>query len=373
MPALRVAIVAPSLDILGGQAVQADRLLRAWDGDSDVRAWLVPINPRPPGPLRLATRIKFLRTLVTEATYLPSLVRGLRHADIVHVFSASYFSFLLAPLPAVAVARLFSRPVVLNYHSGEAPDHLSRSAVARTVLRLVERIVVPSQFLKDVFGGFGLDATVVPNTIDCAFTFRERKPLRPRILSTRNFSYPYNVACTLQAFRLVQRHFSEASLTLVGSGPEEGALRDLATSLRLANVSFVGRVEPAEIHRFYADHDIYLQSPDIDNAPLSVIEAFASGLPVVSTEAGGIPAILEHGQHGLLAPVGDWVTLARHVERLLSAPDRARGLAREAYAACAHYQWQELRPRWLDVYQTVQSGAAVRATAQTAPANGRSS
>ena len=54
---LRVAIVAPSMSILGGQAVQADRLIRAWARDSDVEAWLVPINPRPPGPFAVATEV----------------------------------------------------------------------------------------------------------------------------------------------------------------------------------------------------------------------------------------------------------------------------------------------------------------------------
>src|SRR5688572_372529 len=94
---LRVAIVAPSMGILGGQAVQADRLLHAWQGDPDVHAWLVPINPIPPGVFRHAVAIKYLRTIATQLTYWPQLVRELRHADIVHVFSASYFSFLLAP------------------------------------------------------------------------------------------------------------------------------------------------------------------------------------------------------------------------------------------------------------------------------------
>ena len=89
MPRLRVAFVAPSLRILGGQAVQADRLLAAWRGDPDVDAWLVPVNPVPPGPLQFALGVKYLRTLVTEMTYVPLLVRELARADVVNVFSES--------------------------------------------------------------------------------------------------------------------------------------------------------------------------------------------------------------------------------------------------------------------------------------------
>src|SRR5947207_9512793 len=156
---------------------------------------------------------------MTEATYIPQLVRQLACADVVHVFSASYSSFLLAPVPAVLVARVLGRPVVLNYHSGEAPDHLGRSAAARAVLSRVDRIVVPSPFLAGVFQEFGLTATVVPNTIDLdRFVYRDRDSLRPRLLSTRNLDYPYNVACTLRAFRIVQDRWPDASLTLVGAG-----------------------------------------------------------------------------------------------------------------------------------------------------------
>src|SRR6476661_4619464 len=126
---LKIAIVAPSMGILGGQAVQASRLIRSWRDDPDIKAWLVPINPRPPRGLRWMTKVKFLRTIVTQAVYWPSLVRQLRHADVVHVFSASYFSFLLAPLPAVLMAKMLGKPVVMNYRSGEAPDHLERSGI----------------------------------------------------------------------------------------------------------------------------------------------------------------------------------------------------------------------------------------------------
>src|SRR5262249_41433380 len=111
---LNVAIVAPSMGILGGQAVQAAHLLNSWRSDRDVNAWPVPINPQAPGVLRRALDVKSLRTIVTQALYWPLLLSELRRADVVHVFSASYFSFLLSPLPAMIVAKLLGKPVVLN-------------------------------------------------------------------------------------------------------------------------------------------------------------------------------------------------------------------------------------------------------------------
>jgi glycosyltransferase involved in cell wall biosynthesis len=352
---LRVAIVAASLRILGGQAVQAQRMLDGWRDDSHVAAWLVPINPLPPGPFRSLLAVKFVRTVVTQLCYWPLLVRELRRADVVHVFSASYASFLLAPLPAILIARLLNRPVILNYHSGEAPDHLRRSPLARFVLkRCVDRNIVPSTFLRDVLDSFGIAAQVVPNTVDLSrFVFRPRDPLRPRLLSTRNFEPLYNVACTLRAFARIQQRYPEASLTLVGAGSEEHALRLLAADLRLQHVVFAGRVPAAEVHRYYADADLYVQSSAIDNMPLSVLEAFASGLPVVATRVGGVPAMLTDGVHGALVEDDDDAGLATAVIRLIEQPAYARQLAATARATCAAYQWSVVRDQWLAAYRSV--------------------
>jgi glycosyltransferase involved in cell wall biosynthesis len=360
---LKIAIVAPSTRILGGQAVQAERLIRAWRGDPDVLAWLVPINPLPPGPLRHAVRLKVARTLATQITYWPLLLRELRRADVIHAFSASYFSFLLAPLPAVLVAKLLGKPVVMNYRSGEAPDHLRRSAVARATLRRVEANAVPSRFLQDVFATFGIRSEIVPNIVDLErFSFRLREPLAPRLLSTRNFEPLYNVACTLRAFRAVQDRYPDATLTLVGGGSQEAALRTLAADLRLQHVTFAGRVDPDEIWHYYAQAHLYLQTPDIDNMPASVLEAFASGCPVVSTDVGGVPAILTDKVHGLLVPRNDHRAAAEGIVALLENPSLAQALARRARESCETYRWTNVRAEWLALYRGV-----VRPSGATAP------
>jgi glycosyltransferase involved in cell wall biosynthesis len=361
-PRLAVAIVAPSLSILGGQAVQARRLLDSWANDSEISAFLVPINPAPPRWLRPLARIKYLRTVLTELIYLPLLLRELRRADVVHIFSASYWSFLLAPLPAVIVARLLGRPVILNYHSGEAPDHLRRSAIARWTLRAVDMNIVPSSFLRGVFSRYGIEATVIPNTVDRdRFRFRLRDPLRPRIVSTRNFESLYNIECTLRAFATVQRRYPDATLTLVGSGAEESFLRRRTDELGLRNVTFAGRVAPDAIWEYYAEADIYVQTPDIDNMPLSILEAYASGLPVVATNVGGVPAILTDGVHGLLAPAGDAEAVAARVVQLLEDSTLARRLALAAFDSTDSVMWEEVREQWIAAYR----GAATRAAAET--------
>ena len=369
---LRVAIVVASLRILGGHSVQARRLLQGWTNDPAVEAWIVPINPLPSRPLDRLLRVKYVRTLVTQLWYWPLLIRELRKADVVHVFSASYSSFLLAPLPAILVARLFGKPVLLNYHSGEADGHLRKSWIARTVLRRYVAVnVVPSLFLKDVFSRFGIDAAVIVNTVDrrdFAYRVRDlgRRPLA--LLSTRNFEPVYNVACTLRAFALVQAHCPDVTLTLVGSGSQQPSLETLVAALGIRGVNFVGSVVPQEIPAYCAIADIYVQTPAADNMPLSVLEAFASGLPVVSTAVGGVPAVLTDRVHGLLAPDDDADAVAARIIELMERPDLGQQLAAAAHVACAEYDWQRVRGAWLDVYRRLARPA--RATGGTLEAEG---
>ena len=251
----------------------------------------------------------------------------------------------------------------MNYRSGEAPDHLKRSAIARQTLRSVAANAVPSRFLQDVFAAHGISAEVIPNIVDVhRFPFRSREPLRPRVLSTRNFERLYDLPCTLRAFRLIQDRHPDATLTLVGAGSMDAGLRRLASDLQLRHVTFAGRVPPEQIWRYYAEADIYLQTPDIDNMPSSVLEAFASGCPVVSTNAGGVPAVVTDGIHGLLVPCGDADAAAGAVLRLLEEPGLAQRLADAALETCVRYQWSSVRALWITLYRQIVRPRAVAAT-----------
>jgi glycosyltransferase involved in cell wall biosynthesis len=351
-----VLLIGPSLDILGGQSVQADRLLAHLRDEPDLEAAFLPVNPRLPGPLRLLQRVKYLRTVVTSLRYGAALLRNVPRYDVLHVFSASYWSFLLAPTPALLAAKLFRKRAILNYHSGEAEDHLGRWRSARAIVRLADAVAVPSGYLVDVFARFGVRARPIYNIVDTTrFRFRERRPLRPVFFSNRNLEPMYNVGCLLRAFAVVQGRFAEASLCLAGDGTQRGALERLTESLGLKHVRFLGRVPNDRMPALYAAADVYLNASDIDNMPLSIIEAFAAGTPVISTDPGGIPYIVTHEKTGLLVPRNDHEAMAAQALRLLDDAPLAGRIAEEARAACGAYEWAAVRQQWLTLYRELAS------------------
>ncbi|MBD0372880.1 MAG: glycosyltransferase family 4 protein [Pyrinomonadaceae bacterium] len=355
---VRVLMVAPSLGILGGQAVQAARLLSRLRAEPSLEIDFLPVNPRLPGALGKLQDIKYVRTLLTSAQYFATLLARVRHYDVIHIFSASYFSFLLAPTPAILVSRLYGKRTLLNYRSGEAEDHLTRwRRTALPTMRKVDAIIAPSGYLVDVFKRFGLSARSIFNIVETErFRFRERVPLKPVFFSNRNFEPLYNVACTLRAFALVQKRFPDARLVLAGDGSLRAELEALARELGLRNVEFLGRVKPERMHELYDAADIYLNSPNIDNMPGSIIEAYASGLPVVTTNAGGIPYIVTNEKTGLMVERNDHVAMAGAAIRLLEDPALAARIARAAYDECRKYRWESVREEWLELYHGL-SGA----------------
>lgn len=346
----RIALVAASLEILGGQGVQAYALAEGLQKEGGAVSF-IPINPAFPRGLRWLHRYPYVRTLLNQMLYLPSLL-ALRRVDVAHIFSASYWSFLLAPVPAMLAARALGKRVVLNYHSGEAEDHLSRwGPLVHPWLRLADTIVVPSEYLRRVFARHGYSVRVIRNVVDTArFRYRERLPLHPVLLSVRNFEPHYRVDTVLQAFALLKARYPQAALIVAGYGSEEGRLRRLAAALAADGVRFVGRVEPEGMPDLYDQADIFVNASIVDNQPVSVLEAFAAGLPVVSTTTGGLAGMVRDGETGCTVPREDPAAMAAAVTGFLQNPDRARDLARHARREAEQYTWPQVRDAWAAVY-----------------------
>ena len=227
---IRVLLIAPSLNIVGGQSIQADRLLRAFAGHDEIDLHFRSIDPALPSFVR---KTPYVRTAVNAALYYAGMGKGVLASDVVHSFTSSFWGYTLWVIPAVWLSGVLRRKMIVNYRDGRAEHHLRDWPSAVSTLRRADAIVVPSQYLVEVFGRFGLKAEVIPNAIDLtAFRYRRRDTVRPVVLTNRGLEPLYNVDCSLRAFRLIQDRYPEARFVVGNDGPLRNELESLAGELR---------------------------------------------------------------------------------------------------------------------------------------------
>jgi glycosyltransferase involved in cell wall biosynthesis len=215
--------------------------------------------------------------------------------------------------------------------------------------------VVPSAFLEGVFRRFGFDSRIVPNIINLqrfAVPRSVGKANAPHVVVTRNLEPIYDIPTVLSAFARVLKRIPAATLTVAGSGPERQNLENMARDLGIAGaVTFAGRIDNEKIPALYASADLMLNPSTVDNMPISILEAFASGVPVVSTDVGGVPFIAEHERTALLIPARAPERMAEAMIELLLDQDKAQRLSAAASEEVKQYAWPVIREKWLSAYR----------------------
>ncbi len=358
---LKLALVGPLPPPSGGMANQTRQLGELLSKEG-VLVTIVQVNAPYPG--KIVERIPVLRALVRMLPYVVRLFRVIGAADIVHVMANSGWSWHLFAAPAILIARLRGVPSVVNYRGGEAATFLAGShSLVRFTLRRSSALVVPSRYLRDVFSEHRIQSDVVPNIIDLE-RFRPRTEPRSRnvlqILVPRNLEPIYDVATALHALRIVRSALPQVRMTVAGSGPERARLEGLASELGVADaVEFCGRVEREVMASLYRDADVVVNPSLVDNMPNSVLEALASGVPVVSTNVGGVPYIVRDGATALLVPPDAPIELAAAVRRVLEDAALAAELRQNGLREVRQYAWSQVRDQWSRVYGSALAGSRI--------------
>lgn len=348
----RVLLIAPKAPPYGGMGIQAALLheLLARDG---VPVTMLPSNPPFPNRLRFLDKLRGLRPFLRSLLFSLQLWRALPRTDVVHILACSWLYFFCVVCPAVVIGRTRGKRVVLNYHGGEAESFLrTYGHFLGPIFRMSDAVTVPSGFLERIIGTrMRVPLQVVANIVDFSmFAYRERTPVRPRMLVTRHLEKLYDVESVIRAVAQVQRRYPEASIRIAGTGTEAQNLRQLVSTLGVNHVEFLGHVPYRDLPALYGDCDILVNASRADNFPGSLVEAAASGLVVVSTGVGGIPDLFENGKSALLVEPGDWKALAEAVLHVLEQPGVAARLTREARKQCLNCDWSRVRQRLYAVY-----------------------
>lgn len=354
---MRIGLVGPLPPPSGGmanQTLQLAKLLR----EEGAAVELIQVN-RPYRP-RWIGRLKGIRAVFRLLPYLIQLWRSAAKVRLFHVMANSGWSWHLFAAPAIWIARIRGIPVIINYRGGEADVFFDKAfAWIKPSLCRTDAIIVPSGFLEAVFRKRGFSTSIVPNIIDLSRFSAEtgaRDSLKtdPHIIVTRNLEPIYDNSTVLRAFGIIRRTFPTAKLTLAGSGPERQILEKLVAGLNMADVvTFTGRVDNVGMAFLYRSADVMVNPSLADNMPISVLEALASGVPVVSTDVGGVPYLVEHGKTALLVPPQDPSAMADAILALLNEPARARKISEAGKESVQQYTWPRVRDRLLRVYEQV--------------------
>jgi glycosyltransferase involved in cell wall biosynthesis len=352
---LHIGLVGPLPPPSGGmanQTLQLAGLLRAEGCGVEMVQVNCAVRPA------WAAKVKGLRAVCRLLPYLAHLWRAAGRCDLFHVMANSGWSWHLYAAPAIWIGRVRGCPVVINYRGGEADAFLRKSAAwVRPSLLRAHAVIVPSGFLEAVFRKYGVGAQIVPNIVNLErFNAAPAAPAGAplRLLVARNLEPIYDNETALRAFALVRAAHPDARLVVAGSGPLRAALEQLARELGIAaGVTFTGRVDNQGMAALYRDADVMLNPSRVDNTPNSVIEALASGVPVVSTDVGGVPYLVEDGKTALLVPAGAPQAMADAVLRLAADPGLAAGLRERGLRHVRQFAWSEVRPRLLASYRAV--------------------
>jgi len=336
-------------------ANQAQQLLRLLQ-EEGVQVEAVQIN-RPYSPDWIK-HLWGLRALFRLIPYMFNLWQTAGRVSLFHILANSGWSWHLFAAPAIWIGWMRGIPVIVNYRGGGADAFFNRSwRFVYPSLKQASLIIVPSGFLEDVFSRRGVATVVVPNIIDLSrFSSLQNKSsevqrVYPRLLVARNLEALYDNATAIRAFHIVRNEYTEAQLTIVGDGPERDSLKKLVSELELSDaVKFTGKLDNAELPALYQATDISLNPSLTDNMPISVLESLASSIPIVSTNVGGVPYLLEDGRNGLLVPPKNPDAMANAILKILNDLVLAKSMRQAGIAYVKQYTWARVKPILFSVY-----------------------
>lgn len=212
--------------------------------------------------------------------------------------------------------------------------------------------VCPSNYIYSKFKAHGFDKLkIIPNTIELdAYKVSFKKIEQPKLLWVRSLAKIYNPQMSLKVLYNLKKKGYRASLCMVGPD-KEGILEELKSlSSKLeVQVDFTGKLSKEKWIELSKSYNIFINTTHFDNMPVSVIEAMALGFPVVSTNVGGVPFLIDHGLNGLLVDDNDDIQMADAIISLLENTDLAHNISLEARKKALQYDWKEVKKNWYDI------------------------
>jgi len=274
----------------------------------------------------------------------------------VDVFSGPAFTW--ADLSSRLI-KLTGKPLVLSLHGGNLPAFAKQfPKKVRRLLLSADEVVAPSDYLVRQLQEYRDDIRLIPNGIDISrYPYRHRVQVKPNLVWLRAFHHIYNPELAIRSLALLKDGFPDIHLWMVGPDKGDGSLQNtirLAKTLQVAErVEFIPGVAKSDVPLWLNKGDIFLNTSNYDNTPVSVMEAMACGLCPISTNVGGIPYLLKENVDALLVPPNDPEAMANAIRRVLTEPDLAARLSAGARHRAQDLDWSVILPKWETLFTEV--------------------
>jgi glycosyltransferase involved in cell wall biosynthesis len=277
---------------------------------------------------------------------------------VIHVYSG--YAFWWAAVSAF-LAKALRKRLVLWLHGGNLPSYSRRHPwLVASVLRRADRVLAPSGYLASAFPEHTVD--IIPYELAIRhYPYRQRKVVRPKLLWLRSFNHIYNPAMAAQVIHELAEDYPDVKLIMCGPDLGDGSLEETvrtAEELGVADrIELPGKVSKERIKQLGESCDIFINTTNIDNTPVSVIEAMAMGMCVISTNVGGIPYLVTDNQDGILVEPGSSTGMADACRMVLAQPDLAGRLSHQAREKALTFDWQSVMPQWQALLTELQGKA----------------
>ncbi|MCW3078898.1 glycosyltransferase family 4 protein [Segetibacter sp.] len=267
--------------------------------------------------------------------------------------SAFYFAWMCG-----LCCRLFYIPYIPCLHGGNLPDRIKGSP--KKALQLFGNSYINvsvSGYLHKSMIDHNWNSLVIPNNISIgAYPFRQRTNCAPAILWVRSFHQIYNPTLGIRILYTLLKTYPGATLTMVGPD-KDGSLQQckaLAKELEVDHrVSFTGLLPREQWVALAAKCDIFINTTNFDNLPVSVVEAMALGLITISTNVGGVPYLIENNQNGLLVPAANEAAFVEAIFRVLNNRSLCERLSIAARTKAEEFDWANIKVLWNRLFNSI--------------------
>jgi len=275
-----------------------------------------------------------------------------RHFNYVLIDTYSTNAFWFAWFSA-KLCQAFNIPYIMFLHGGNLPERLkSHSQYAKDIFRKAVLNICPSAYLYETFRNEGFtNLKIIPNSLDIEnYTFKQRQHIKPKLLWVRAFADIYNPILALKVLKKLIKTYPNAQLSMVGPFKDKtiDECREYANKYDLP-VKFTGRLSKEEWIKYAIEFDIFINTTNVDNTPVSVIEAMALGLPIVSTNIGGLPYLLHHKKNALLVKPNDEKAMQKAIENLIEKKNLANELSLNGRQLAKTFGWDIVKAEWQKV------------------------